>query len=125
MGNKNKSKAYNYGKYAEYIVCIFLSLKGYRIIEVRCKTKVGEIDLVAIRKNTLIFIEVKARKDKNIDEVLLKQQMQRIINASSFFIIKNKKFANYSVRFDLVIVRSFFSLSHIKNAWENNEYTHI
>jgi len=120
-----KSRAYNYGKYAENFACLYLRLKGYKIIERRFKTKMGEIDLIAINKNRLVFVEVKARKGKNIDEVLLKQQMTRIINASSFFIIKNKKFTNYSVRFDLIIVRSFFRLEHIKNAWENYEYTHL
>lgn len=133
-GNKNSKKykkqnkkrsAHNYGKYAELLACIYLSLKGYRIVERRYKTKIGEIDLIAIKNKTVIFIEIKARKNKNIDEVLLKQQMTRITKAASLFIIKNKKFYNYSIRFDLVIVRSFIAFSHIKNAWGSDEYTHM
>ena len=36
-------------------------LKGYRIRARRFRTPVGEIDIVAVRRGVLVFVEVKAR----------------------------------------------------------------
>ncbi|MDQ1349322.1 MAG: putative endonuclease, partial [Acidobacteriota bacterium] len=39
----------------------FLKLSGYRIVARNVRTKVGELDLVALDGETLCFIEIKAR----------------------------------------------------------------
>jgi putative endonuclease len=36
-------------------------LKGYRIVALRYRTKLGEIDIIA-KRNLAIFVEVKARR---------------------------------------------------------------
>ncbi len=42
-----RRKALRRGSAAEYIAAIFLMLKGYRILAMRYKTKLGEIDIIA------------------------------------------------------------------------------
>ncbi|HYI63356.1 MAG TPA: YraN family protein [Allosphingosinicella sp.] len=49
------------GRRAERLAAWWLRLKGWRILAVRARTPVGEVDLVARRGRTLAFIEVKAR----------------------------------------------------------------
>ncbi len=49
------------GRRAEQVAALWLRLKGWRILAGRVKTPVGEVDLVARRGRTLIFVEVKAR----------------------------------------------------------------
>ena len=49
------------GKQGEEIALRFLKKKGYRIIQTNYSCKLGEVDIVAKEKDTLVFIEVKTR----------------------------------------------------------------
>ena len=51
MKKNKKRKANRFGHYGEYFAMLFLMLKGYSILERRYKTKVGEIDIIAKKKN--------------------------------------------------------------------------
>ena len=53
--------ANSFGRRAEWIAALLLLAKGYRVIERNYTVKGGEIDLVARRGQTVIFVEVKAR----------------------------------------------------------------
>ncbi len=110
--------SYNYGLICELLALIFLTLKLYRIISWRYKTNVGEIDIIASKKNTIIFIEVKARKDKTLLHYsLTTKQQQRILKASNLFIKYNRKWHKKSLRYDLIVINKIFNFTHIKNAW--------
>ena len=49
------------GRLAEAAAALLLRLKGYRILERNWRSPAGEIDIVARRRHTLAFIEVKHR----------------------------------------------------------------
>jgi putative endonuclease len=53
--------AFQTGLSAESRAAAYLMAKGYRILAKRFRTPYGEIDLVARKRNLLVFIEVKAR----------------------------------------------------------------
>lgn len=58
---QQRRAAYLFGMEAEWLAAAFLRLKGYRILAQRFSAAGGEIDLVAARGRTLVFVEVKAR----------------------------------------------------------------
>lgn len=45
----------------EELAAKFLEKKGYKIIERNFRKGYGEIDIIAVYKNTLVFVEVKTR----------------------------------------------------------------
>lgn len=49
------------GKKGEEIAVQFLKTKGLKIIETNFRIRGGEIDIVAIDQNTLVYVEVKTR----------------------------------------------------------------
>lgn len=49
------------GKLAEDFAVKLLSGKGYKVIDRNFRSKLGEIDIIALKDNALVFIEVKAR----------------------------------------------------------------
>ena len=53
--------AFRLGLSAESRAAAYLIAKGHRIVARRWRSPVGEIDIVARRRNTLLFVEVKAR----------------------------------------------------------------
>jgi putative endonuclease len=110
-------RTYAFGMFAEYFVAFFYLLKCYKIIGHRVKTRMGEIDLICERRNTIVFVEVKARSS-NIDDILCKlSQQQRIKNASVLFLQRNTRYQRYNIRFDLCIVRPYSKPQIIENVW--------
>jgi len=121
----NKIKSYQFGIIAEFIAILFLRLKGYKILKRRYKTFVGEIDIIAKKSQTIIAIEVKARKKsviKNgflLEEVVGIYQQQRIKRAIMSFIKSNyKKYQNHNIRFDLIVICPYKIPLHLINFWE-------
>ena len=53
------------GKIGEDIAKKYLEEKGYKIIEQNCRTRYGEIDLVAKDGRDLIFVEVRTKRGEN------------------------------------------------------------
>src|SRR5260221_6610880 len=74
--------AFRTGLSAETRAAAYLMAKGYRILAKRFRTPHGEIDIVARRRNLIVFIEVKARA--SLDDAayaVTPRQQQRIIDA--------------------------------------------
>ena len=98
-------------------ICL-LTVKFYRVIERRYKTKAGEIDIIAIRGKTLVFIEVKRRNNRSeLFESITPKQKHRIYNAAEIFIGKNPIYSNHKKRFDAILIQTESFPVHIKNAW--------
>lgn len=119
LKNKSKIKSYKFGNISEAIVRFYLRIKFYKIIEKNFKTKFAEIDIIALKKNMLVFIEVKARKNKlNFYEVLTNNQQINICKCANFYLSYNNKLASLPCRFDLITYCPPFKISHHKDAWQ-------
>lgn len=105
------------GLLAEYLTICLYKIRFYRILHHRYKNYLGEIDLIAKRGQSLIFIEVKARKDNLSETIISQKQKQRIKNSASYFLAQNEKYIKYDVRFDLVFIRYLQWPMIIQNAW--------
>ena len=109
--------SYRKGILAEFLVKLWLLCKGYKIIEQRFKTKLGEIDLICQKGQVIIFIEVKYRKEQAQFFALINQKQQiRIINASKIWLQK-QNLTNLQLRYDVFFVNFPKYFRHIKNAF--------
>lgn len=115
---QSRQRAHAYGISAETYAAWFLRLKGWRILKRRYKTKVGEIDLIAKRGKTVIFVEVKARRSRDaaLEAVTLKNQ-KRVSRAAKIFVSKHPKAGFYTLRFDVVLVCPWQLPEHLPNAF--------
>ena len=112
-----KDNTYRAGIWAEYVAAAFLMLKGYRILKLRYKTKVGEIDVIAWRGGVISFIEVKYRA--TLDDAcaaVLPQSTIRIRRAAEHYLL-GKGAESASVRFDVIGLSPQLRIRHIKNAF--------
>lgn len=100
-----RRKALRRGSAAEYIAAIFLMLKGYRILAMRYKTKLGEIDIIARKGDLAVFVEVKARADEMgaVDAVSYTSQ-NRIRAASDLWLARQRDYIRLSQRYDIVAI---------------------
>lgn len=116
---------YLIGIASENYAKIFLKIRGYKILTNRFQgirgSSFGEIDLIAEKKNTIHFIEVKKRKtEKDAAESITHKQQQRIANTAELFLRKNpKETLNKNCQFDAIIIygKGIGKIKHIKNAW--------
>jgi putative endonuclease len=113
-----KKATYQKGLWGEWLAEFILRVKGYSILERRYKTKSGEIDLIARKKNRLVFIEVKTRAhlDTALSSIPPRTQ-QRITRAAQYYIARHPDMLNHEMRFDVIAIQSAFLWRHIYNAW--------
>ena len=104
------------GKFSETLAGFFLLLHGYRIISYRYKTLVGEIDILACTKDTLIAVEVKRRlKTDDALSSIYPKQKERIRKA---LLHAHKHYPTFTqLRVDTILISPFKWPIHIKNAF--------
>jgi putative endonuclease len=120
--SKPKSKArvaaYHGGHRGETLAALFLRCKLYRIVQRRYKTPVGEIDLIAERFGTTVFVEVKARaKAESEAETLEGVNQARIIRAAQYWLTRHPARAATPLRFDIIFVSPGRWPRHLVNAF--------
>lgn len=106
------------GRWAEGLAALYLRLCLYRILETRFRTPVGEIDIIAARFGTLVFIEVKMRGlSAGEAEALDAVNTRRIGRAAALFLARHPELAGLPMRFDVIFVAPFAWPRHHRNAF--------
>lgn len=77
---------------------------GYRVIQKNFRCRIGEIDIVAVHKGYLVFIEVKYRKDTKAGYAAeaVTWKKQQVISRVADYYIQTHCVKIPSVRFDVV-----------------------
>jgi putative endonuclease len=116
---RGRVAAFRLGLSAESRAAIFLLAKGYRIAARRWKTPFGEIDIVARRRRTLVFVEVKAReRADDAAEAVTARGKRRIVAAAELWLAHNPDDAQHDIRFDVILVTPGRIPRHIANAFD-------
>jgi putative endonuclease len=93
------------GRMAEWVGAALLFAKGYRILGRRCRTRSGEIDLIAVRAGTIVFVEVKQRRSRaDAEAAITARQSHRLRNAADLWLVDRPRFQDLERRFDSVFV---------------------
>jgi len=117
--NADRVAAFGLGLSAESRAAAYLIAKGYRILARRWKSPVGEIDIVARRRQLLVFVEVKARASlDNAAESVLPRQRQRIAAAAEAWLASYPDPKITDMRFDAILVAPGRLPRHIPAAFE-------
>lgn len=120
MNDKNKKA---FGDEGENIACKFLVENGYKIVKRNYRFGRGEIDVIAQKDSTLVFVEVKTRKNQNFGPAELavtfgkQKQIRKIAEA---FLCEND-YSEFDFRIDVIAINfkdeDKYSLNHIENAF--------
>lgn len=110
-----------FGYRAETLACIYLLFHGYRIVRRNYHSRFGEIDIIAQKKNTTVFVEVKARSGKMLASpacaVDIYKQQKLIKTAYGYMSYCDSD----DFRFDVIEVTKQglkISVNHIKDAFQ-------
>ena len=110
------------GNQGEKRASAYLESKGFEIIERNWRTNRGELDIIAVRNDILVFVEVKTLPNGTLDMIqreLNSQKRQRIIKTSKRFLLKHREYNNSYVRFDVIVIDmpGLEPVYHIENAF--------
>ncbi len=116
MQKKQCKTSYILGLNAEFIAANYLINLEYQIIAKRYKTKYGEIDLIAIKNTSLLFVEVKYRnKVREFEEILNVNRLNRHRNAIDYFLSNNECYSQMDCQLDLIVISKRVIILHLHN----------
>jgi putative endonuclease len=108
-------------RFGEDIATNFLKKKGYKIIERNFRKGYGEIDIVSIHGNILVFVEVKTRTTflyGGAIEAIAYHKLQKLIKSCEFYKMTHKNLPE-AMRIDAVLIDlengKVKNISHIEN----------
>jgi len=92
MLQRKKNKV-SFGKKGEDFACSLLKKQGYIVLTKNYRTKFGEIDIIAIDNDTLVFVEVKTRRSTKHglpEEAVDERKLNKIRKVGEHFIQNNQ-----------------------------------
>jgi putative endonuclease len=113
------------GRKGEERAASYLRLKGYKILERNYRVPSGEIDLIAKKSDTLVFVEVKMRRNLKQGtplEAVSPRKVKRLAAAAALYLAQNQR-EGVCCRFDVVTLGpernwlGFLKVRHVKNAF--------
>ena len=112
------------GDFGEERAARYLRWKGYRIVERNFRCRQGEIDIIAERRDFLVFVEVKLRKDERFAEArefVTAAKQRRILAAAQLWLAQHE--SERQPRFDVIEIyapqgeRGPVRIEHLENAF--------
>lgn len=94
------------GLVGEELAAAYLGEAGYQILEMNYRCHLGEIDIVALQEDTLVFVEVKSRTSLNFgypQEGLTPAKCRKLTQLAEYY-LKDKNQQERKCRFDVVAV---------------------
>jgi len=107
------------GKKGEEQAAAALEAAGLEIITKNYRSKTGEIDIIAMEGETIIFAEVKTWSSFGIEDLRYSidiKKQEKIIKTAKFFLLENRKYSNMTIRFDVIFVKNN-SINHLASAF--------
>jgi len=114
------------GTLGEDLATNFLTSRGFSILERNFRCKGGEVDIVARDRQdgSLVFVEVKTRRDLSfgVPQLAVTQFKQRQISKAALTWLARKRLQNSSARFDVIAIllseEGKHKIEHIVNAFD-------
>lgn len=113
------------GRWGEAAAADYLKKKGYKLLGLGYRTRMGEIDLIAEDRGTLVFVEVKTRRDDGFAqarEAVTGAKQRRLLAAAELYMAERG--TDRPARFDVIEVYAPEGvetkkpqINHIENAF--------
>ena len=112
-----------WGDYWESIAKKYLKNQKLKFLESNYRSRFGEIDLVMLDHEILVFIEVKYRKTNQWmsgEQAVTILKQKKLIKTAEYYLLQNQENNQRNCRFDVVSIvgsKKDYDLNWIKNAF--------
>ncbi len=96
------------GRQGEDSAASFLLENGWLILDRNFRGKRGEIDIIAMKKPEIAFVEVKTISAFGLESLSRSvggNKRRRIIETSKLFLVMHREYSNMILRYDVIAVR--------------------
>ena len=94
------------GKRGEALAWNFLKREGYTLLEKNFRTRFGEVDVIAEKKGTVVFLEIKTRTNDRFGlpaEAVDRRKREKLSRAAEAF-LQARRLENRPARFDILSI---------------------
>lgn len=95
------------GKFAEDLACTYLKEQGLKLLTRNFNSRYGEIDLIMQDKDSLVFVEVRYRKNTqmmdgatSVDGI----KQKKLIRTAQYYLQQHKIGVDTNARFDIISI---------------------
>lgn len=110
------------GTVYEQKAAVYLKENGFQVLELNYYCRQGEIDIIGIHQDCLVFVEVKYRKDSQNgypeEAVDIKKQI-KICRTSDYFRLTHPQYGSLQIRYDVV------AMCRESLKWYQNAFNYI
>jgi len=109
------------GQAGETAAAHFLCRRGYRLLDRNFRGRCGELDIVALDGETIVFVEVKLRRRlvAALEAVDPRKQRRLLRVAGEYLLVHG--WLERQVRFDVIAVdRATMACSHVREAFDGS-----
>jgi putative endonuclease len=106
-----------HGRGAEQLAARYLIRQGLVLVTSNHQARVGELDLVMRDGRTLVIVEVRSRISVQVAtpaETVDRHKRRRIILATQHFILRNRCYREWPIRFDVIGITGELDAAQIK-----------
>ena len=107
------------GKNGEEIAKTHLEKNGYKVLEMNKRfSKLCEIDIIALDKDTLVFVEVKTRKTNICGhplEAITRTKYNHIKQGLYIYLQENPQYKKYRIDAVSILIKPEVKIEHLKN----------
>ncbi len=97
------------GDLGESLVCHHLQQQNWQVLAQQWRCRWGEVDIIARKGSSLIFVEVKTRQSANLDQdgllAINARKQRKLIQTASLFLSQFPQLSELNCRFDVALVR--------------------
>ncbi len=110
------------GQQGEDLVAHTLLKQGFVIVERNYRKQYGEIDIIARKKNLILFVEVKRRTHAyfHLEELVTPSKQRKIIMVAKEYIAKHQ-LLEHDFRFDIALIDGD-QLTYLENAFNEGDH---
>jgi putative endonuclease len=102
----------------------YLAGAGWSILSRNFRARRGEIDIIAARSGILAFIEVKTANRytrEDLQHVINAKKRRSIIETSKLFLTMNRKYNQYRIRYDVMLVQGDACVRHMEGTFAEHD----
>lgn len=114
------------GNRYEDVAAELISQQGLRIVARNFSAKTGEIDIIALDNNALVFVEVRARSNPHFLSAagsVDQRKQRRIIRTAQLYLQHNRQWSHLPCRFDVIAFEPRQSTLEETSHWIRSAFT--
>ena len=105
------------GRAGEAVARMYLEDNNFKVIKYNYFTRYGELDIIALNKNRISFIEVKTYHNQMIHPLysITPTKQRHMWKTANYFLLRHKQYRQLSYQFDIILVKYGQVTDHLKN----------